>query len=523
MATKEKEPLNKQKEQPKKETLREKIAHIKNSITVEPVLITYVVPGVLARLATQNLNLDKACRVNLQYGDKVCDALIAKEGTLYQQEELAIQELIAPMEAWKNFILTAIPSLLILFIGAWSDRTGRRKICILLPIVGELLMCLSNILNVYYFYEIPVQVTMFLEAIFPAITGSWTSIYMGAFSYISELSSEETRTFRVGIGNLCLTAGKPIGTALSGILLKKTGYYGVFAISSFLFICSIFHCLFYIQEPERPKTDKNKDKIDICGFLKSFFDPKHIKDTLTVAFKSGPNQRRTKSILVLSCLAIVHIPISGEFTVRYLFTRYRFNWDALKYSFYNTFCICIHAFGALISIGIFSRKWKWGDATLGLISSCSKIMGGLATGLSRNSLEMYIAVVIEMFNATSFTALRSISSKLVSTDELGKMSSVFNLTEVLTSMVFGPVYSWIYMVSLKIDSGIIYYCSTVLTVPPILIFVWFYIQNRKEILEKNTKKIGKDGQEEPKNEESKPKEDCLINSIDLNDGLYFVE
>ncbi|XP_045764915.1 proton-coupled folate transporter-like isoform X2 [Maniola jurtina] len=521
MPTIEEEPLKEQKEQPKKKTFIEKIRYIKENITIEPVLITYVVPGVLARLATQNLNLDKACRVNLKYGDTVCDALIAKEGTKHQKEELLVQELIASMEAWKNFILTAIPSLLILFIGAWSDRTGNRKICILLPIFGDLLMCLSNILNAYFFYELPVEVTMFLEAFLPAITGGWITTYMGAFSYVGEISSEETRTFRVGVANLCLTAGAQIGTALSGILLKYLGYYGVFTISSVLFSFSICHGYFYIQNPERTITEK--DEAGFRKFLKSFFDFKNVKDTLIVAIKPGANQRRLKSILVLSSIAFIYGPANGEFTVRYLFTRYRFNWDALKYSFYNTFCICIHAFGALISIGIFSRKWKWGDATLGLISSCSKIMGGLATGLSRNSLEMYIAVVIEMFNATSFTALRSISSKLVSTDELGKMSSVFNLTEVLTSMVFGPVYSWIYMVSLKIDSGIIYYCSTVLTVPPILIFVWFYIQNRKEILEKNTKKIGKDGQEEPKNEESKPKEDCLINSIDLNDGLYFVE
>ncbi|XP_069354872.1 proton-coupled folate transporter-like isoform X3 [Maniola hyperantus] len=495
MPIKEEEPLKEQKDKPRKKTLLEKIAYIKENITIEPVLITYVVPGVLARLATQNLNLDKACRVNLKYGDTICDALIAKEGTKYQKEELLVQELIASMEAWKNFILTALPSLLILFIGAWSDRTGNRKLCILLPIFGDLLMCLSNILNAFFFYELPVEVTMFLEAFLPAITGGWITTYMGVFSYISEISSEETRTFRVGIATLCLTGGAPLGTVLSGILLKHIGYYGVFTISSVLFSISICHGYFYIQNPKRTITDKEKDETGFCRFLKSFFDFKNVKDTLTVAIKPGPNRRRIKSILVLTSIAFIYGPANGEFAVRYLFTRFRFNWDALKYSFYNTFYICIHALGALISISIFSRRWKWGDATLGLISSCSKIVGGLATGLSRNSLEMYI----------------------------GKMSSVFNLTEVLTSMVFGPVYSWIYMVSLKIDSGIIYYCSTVITVPPILIFVWFFIQNRKEITEKNTKKIGIEGKEEPKNEESKPKGDCLINSIDLNDGLYFVE
>ena len=266
MATKEEEPLKEQKVEKKKSYI-EKIRYIKDNITLEPVLISYVVPGVIARLATQNLNLDKACRVNLKYGDSVCDALIAKEGDRYQEEELMVQELIASMEAWKNIILTAIPSLLILFVGAWSDRTGKRKICILLPIIGDLLMCLSNILNAYYFYEIPVQVTMFFEAFFPAITGGWVTTYMGAFTYISEISSEETRTFRVGIANLCVTVGSPIGTALSGILLKHIGYYGVFSIRSLLFCFSLLHGYFYLKDPERKIRNPKSHKKEVSNNL----------------------------------------------------------------------------------------------------------------------------------------------------------------------------------------------------------------------------------------------------------------
>ncbi|XP_045446533.1 proton-coupled folate transporter-like [Melitaea cinxia] len=519
MSSKEEEPLKAVKNI-KKKTLKEKIVYIKENITLEPVLITYVIPGVLARLATQNLNLDKACRVNLKYGDAVCNALIAKEGTKYQREELMVQQLIASMEAWKNIILTAIPSFLILFIGAWSDRTRKRKICIILPVFGDLLMCLSNILNAYYFYEIPVQITMFLEAFLPAITGGWITTYMGAFSYISEMSCEETRTFRVGIANLCLTAGVPIGTALSGILLKHIGYYGVFSLSSLLFCFSICHGYFYIKDPEKPKLDEEKEKLGLFASVKSFFNIRHVKDTVTVAFKKGPNNRRVKSILILSSIAFIYGPSYGEYTVRYLFTRNRFNWDALKYSFYNTFYILVHFLGALISISLFSRRLKWQDATLGLISTVSKIIGGLATGLARNSLEMYLAVAIEIFNATSFTALRAISSKLVTSDELGKMISIFNLTEVLTSMVFGPIYSWIYMMTLKIDAGVIYYCSTVLTIPPVIIFTWFYIQDKKETIREGDDVHYEKGSTEPKN---KRNPDTLVNSVDLNEGLCFIE
>lgn len=48
-------------------------------------------------------------------------------------------------------------------------------------------------------------------------------------------------------------------------------------------------------------------------FLKSFFDIKHVKDTLTVAFKKGPNKRRTKSILVLASIAFIYGPAYGMY------------------------------------------------------------------------------------------------------------------------------------------------------------------------------------------------------------------
>ncbi|KAJ0180107.1 hypothetical protein K1T71_004698 [Dendrolimus kikuchii] len=528
MGTAEEQPLNIKKEIPKRKSFKEQLSYIKANITVEPVLACYVIPGVLARLATQNLNLDKACRVNKQFGDKVCDALIAREGDKYMQEELAVQELIAGMESWKNVLLTAIPSFFILFLGAWSDRTGKRKICIMLPIIGELLTCLSNMLNAYYFYELPVQVTMFFDAFFPAITGGWITTYMGAFSYISDVSSEESRTFRVGVTNLCLTAGTPIGSVLSGVLLKHVGYYGVFGLSSVLYILSIIYGFVYIKDPERNITDKpdKNESSDLRGFLKSFFDIKHVKDTLTVAFKKGPNNRRTKSILILASIAFIYGTSYGEYTVRYLFTRYRFNWDALKYSMLNTFYICIHLLGAFISISLFSRKWKWDDSVLGLISNVSKIIGSLATGFARTGRHMYIAVGIEMLNASSFTALRSISSKLVSSDELGKMTSVFNLMEVLTSMVFGPIYSWIYMLTLEFDAGIIYYISTVLTVPTLVIFGWFYTENKK--LSRRKKENNSNSKCETPGVEGKPDspklhsrilQEDLVSSIDLEDNI----
>lgn len=57
----------------------ERIRYLWNNITVEPMLACYIIPSVLSSLAVQNLNLEKACRVNLAYPDYVCDSLSRRE------------------------------------------------------------------------------------------------------------------------------------------------------------------------------------------------------------------------------------------------------------------------------------------------------------------------------------------------------------------------------------------------------------------------------------------------------------
>jgi MFS transporter, PCFT/HCP family, solute carrier family 46, member 3 len=111
----------------KEMTFKEKCKHIKANITVEPMIACYIMPSVLAGLATQNLNLEKACRVNLDYGSEVCDALSARQTSNYTEQEREVQTLVAWMQGWKTVLQSLMPCLLILFWGSWSDRHGRRK------------------------------------------------------------------------------------------------------------------------------------------------------------------------------------------------------------------------------------------------------------------------------------------------------------------------------------------------------------------------------------------------------------
>lgn len=255
----EEQPLQVKKSNTKfqDKTWYEKLCYLKSNVTVEPIMAGLVIASMLARIAIQNLNLEKTCRIKLQLGEKVCTSLIKRDGN-FTEYESNVQKIISSIEQWKSVIQTSIPLFLVIFMGAWSDRTGNRKVCILLPILGELLTCISNLISTIFFEEIPVEVTMFFEALFPALTGGWVMMYLGVFSYISDITDNESRTFRVGLVNLCMTAGIPIGTALSGILLRLLGYYGIFIISGTICLLNFTYAFFCLKSNTKPNNEDNE-------------------------------------------------------------------------------------------------------------------------------------------------------------------------------------------------------------------------------------------------------------------------
>ncbi|XP_004930683.2 lysosomal proton-coupled steroid conjugate and bile acid symporter SLC46A3 [Bombyx mori] len=447
-------------------------------ITVEPILACYVMPSVLAALATQNLYLEKACRVNLRFEHHVCDALTRRETTNYTFEEEAVQTLVASVTGWKTVLQSFLPCFILIFLGAYSDRVGQRKFCMLLPIVGEFLTSIGLIVNTYFFYELPVEVAAVTEAIFPALTGGWFTMFMGVFSYIGDVTTEEQRTLRIGIVNLFHSVGVPVGAALSGILVRKIGLYGVFSVSATLYILSFMYGFFRIKEVKKIDPSVKPPK-NCCHWLRDFFDTKYVKETLMVAFKKGPNNRRLRVIMLVVVLCVIIGPIYGEMSVVYLYTRFRFNWNEVDFSMFSTYAMCTSLLGTLFSVGVFSHVMKLDDAIIGVISCTSKILAGFMYAFATKTWHIYLAPLIEIFNGTSFIAMRSMISKLVERDELGKVNSFFGLAEAMMPLIYAPMYTTVYTATIKSFPGAFFLLGGGLTTPAVLIFMWLYLANKK--------------------------------------------
>ncbi|XP_013178249.1 PREDICTED: proton-coupled folate transporter-like [Papilio xuthus] len=499
-------------------TRKQKMQYLKSNITVEPILTLFMVPSVLSLLAAQNLYIDKACRVNLEYGDEVCLDLRLRKTANHTIEELGVQKLIASVQAWRSVIYTIVPTVLMLFVGAWSDKTGRRKICMLMPIFAEFMTCMINLINTYFFYEISVEWTVILDILFPSLTGGWYTMFLGTFSYLCDITSKETRTFRLGILSLCLTIGFPIGMGFSGVLLKYLGFYGVFSIAGGIHLFNFCYLYLNIEDHTWLEDKDKKKRRGFFGFLSEFFDFNSLKETMGIVFKKGRNNRRLQLCLILTCVCLHFGPLMGELSVMYIFVRYRFNWDEVKYSIYSTYSLIMHLIGTVFSISVFSKKMKAHDSVLGIISASSKIAGALVLTFAVKDYQAYLCPLVEVLNGTAAIALRSLSSKLVSYQELGKLNSLFGMVETIMPLIYAPIYTKVYVASLHILPGTVFLLSIASTIPVLVIFSWFYHEHRKSVKEKEMQILAKPEECDDKNENDamlvkNSQVECLLHEV----------
>ncbi|KAL1131848.1 hypothetical protein AAG570_011459 [Ranatra chinensis] len=150
-------------------------------------------------------------------------------------------------------------------------------------------------------------------------------------------------------------------------------------------------------------------------------------------------------------------------TVMYLFTRYRFNWDEVDFSIFSTYSM-------ITNLIVFSHMLKMDDALIGLMSCTSKILAGFVYAFATTTWAIYLAPLVDIVNGTSFIAMRSIASKLVPPDELGKINSVFGLAEAIVPVVYGPMYSALYRATMDTLPGAFFLLGGALTAPALIIF-----------------------------------------------------
>lgn len=142
----------------------------------------------------------------------------------------------------------------------------------------------------------------------------------------------KNRTLRVGFVSLFASISVPIGSALSGVLFRDYGFYGVYIISTVLYLSIFVYGIFVIKDvgvPDEPKENgvetkiASVDRVSVRSTVADFFDLKHVKESFRVTFKRGKTgNRRLDIVLMFIIIVIVSGPLTGMYNTRIIILLY---------------------------------------------------------------------------------------------------------------------------------------------------------------------------------------------------------
>lgn len=163
--------------------------------------------------------------------------------------------------------------------------------------------------------------------------------------------------------------------------------------------------------------------------------------------------------------------VTGEMALFYLFTRFKFNWSEVEFSFYSTYNMGIHLLGTGFAVSVLSSKLKMDDALIGSMASFSKILSSFAYAFAEVEWHMFIGPIAEIIGGAALLAMRSLASKIVSSNELGKINSLFGIVESIAPLIYSPVLAAVYSATLTKMPGAFFLVGGIMTIPGVMLFL----------------------------------------------------
>lgn len=303
---------------------------VAKNITVEPLMLLDGLAFSNMYVYMENLQMDRVCRVTCGFTEQVCGDLKAQHDA-----SVEVQKNYSVFALYNGIIAATLPLFFILFMGAWSDKYGR-KVPLVAVQVGHVLHAAGYLL-VSLVPSWPVEVLLPVTLL-DTLGGGVVSFLTVANSYIGDVTPEESRTSRVGLANSIWFLGGPFGTLMGRYIYGAGGYLALFTTSLVFYVISVIYVTFFLPESHGPfvkkpptKTEAQKESLElrdsvaavygldkkknaaahaltdarptVATMVKDFFDPRRIVDSFrsTLRRREG-NTRALILILIVTSL-----------------------------------------------------------------------------------------------------------------------------------------------------------------------------------------------------------------------------
>lgn len=410
-------------------------------ITVEPTLFFYSLSMLVVSVIKDSIYFERACE---HRGFENCTSLSIENKKIIQLD-------VSNFLQWNGLVRQIIPIILAFYIGAWSDKRGR-KVTLIMGLTGELIYSLLY-LYVIIDKNIPLNYFIFIVTIPGSIGGATIATFSSCFSYVSDTSTDQNRTCRLTISSAIYSLSGPIGVALGSYILSTThSFVYVFLTNISFIVIALLYAIFFLDWQTKPEQ-RHISEVPISGLWKDIFESANLLDSLKTLVRKRPNRTLLWLSISMLGLAIFH---RGEKSMIYLYTQLNFNWNIHDFSNLKTFENGLQVPILLLLVPFLTNVLKLRDFIIVIIGALGSVTSKIIAISHPTPVSFYIAGGFCSLGSIVNSVSRSMVSKLVPSEELGKTFALLALLDSVVPLISSVVFSQTYNLSLETFSELIF-------------------------------------------------------------------
>ncbi len=416
-------------------------------------------------------------------------------------------------------ILLNLPAVLLgLFCGAWSDRIGR-KVPVMLPCVGTIFATLLYMTSMVSTSEWTLSLVLSGAALRGAF-GKSAVVTMALHSYISDISSRDNRTERLGRLLAMNFFGYFVGSLITGALLDSFGFDIIFCVVVFINGACVLITVFCMQEslptPEvtPATTPSNEHQEPVPGPVfpddtenpalaaerkrsrfRMPFHPKHVRESLEVVTRNREDRKQLHLLLFFATIIVQQTCKSGEVDITLLFVeRSPLSWHKSMYGYLLATDYACLGVAVFLVLPFLSNVLQISDINLVALGLSFKILRLTILTFANASWMVYFSVVVGCPSAMIISGAKSLISKTVEEREVGKAFSLLSCFETVSNLVGSVLFTSFYSLTLHLFAGLTFgmdaLVSLLLLVVIVLLAHDLKLMNQYSLLESLKKSYG---------------------------------
>merc|ERR1712032_344964 len=290
---------------------------------------------------SQQLYIEKACKVNLGHNATVCDNL-----TEFPETQIESQKLVAGVQGL-NGALQSLPTIVVAFFaGPISDRFSRKPL-ILASLAGYLLLNVIYMVNAFWFYKLKMEFLLF-ECL-QDLTGGDLVFLLGVNSLLVDTTTTDERTTRLIILDAFRFCGRAAGMQIaahiktqvlkyfpppsSGLPWPKVtffqlGWMAIFGLNFVLIAANLVYILLYVKDKKKPAAaGTSSGCIEVSTSILASYP--------NLVVRERPPPGKPLLLATFLSLAIFYLNF-GQDPLWYLFFRLQYGLSMVDYAHIST-------------------------------------------------------------------------------------------------------------------------------------------------------------------------------------------